>query len=130
MSEDALLADALDYARQFRASLAERPVGARASAAELRASFDIPLSEGGEDARSVLRALAVEGDGGLVATAGPRFFGFVIGGSHPVALAADWLTSRGFPRPSRPSCGRPRPPARRWSSCPRTPRRWTTSSST
>jgi glutamate/tyrosine decarboxylase-like PLP-dependent enzyme len=93
MSEDALLADALDYARQFRASLAERPVGARASAAELRASFDIPLSEGGEDARSVLRALAVEGDGGLVATAGPRFFGFVIGGSHPVALAADWLTS-------------------------------------
>jgi glutamate/tyrosine decarboxylase-like PLP-dependent enzyme len=93
MSDDALLADALDYARLYRASLSERPVGARASAAELRARFDIPLSDAGEDARGVLRALAVEGDAGVVATAGPRFFGFVIGGSHPVALAADWLTS-------------------------------------
>jgi glutamate/tyrosine decarboxylase-like PLP-dependent enzyme len=93
MSDDALLSDALDYAQTYRASLAERPVGARATAAELRGRFALPLSERGEDARAVLRALALEGDAGLVATAGPRFFGFVIGGSHPVALAADWLTS-------------------------------------
>ena len=93
MSDDALFSDAMDYARRYRASLAERPVGAQATAAELRSRFSLPLSERGEDARAVLRALAVEGDAGLVATAGPRFFGFVIGGSHPVALAADWLTS-------------------------------------
>ena len=93
MSDDALFSDAMDYARRYRASLSERPVGAQATAAELRARFSLPLSERGEDARAVLRALAVEGDAGLVATAGPRFFGFVIGGSHPVALAADWLTS-------------------------------------
>jgi glutamate/tyrosine decarboxylase-like PLP-dependent enzyme len=93
MSDDALLSDALTYVRQFQASLAERPVGARASAGELRARFSVPLSEGGEDGRDVLRTLAVEGDSGLMATAGPRFFGFVIGGSHPVAVAADWLTS-------------------------------------
>jgi len=55
--------------------------------------FDVPLSEGGEDAGAVLRTLAEQGEPGVVASAGPRFFGFVIGGSHPVALAADWLTS-------------------------------------
>lgn len=93
MSDNSIFADALDYAQRYRVSLAERPVGARASAEELRGQFDIPLSERGEDAHAVLRALAVEGDAGLVATAGPRFFGFVIGGSHPVAVAADWLTS-------------------------------------
>src|SRR5450755_2290483 len=93
MSEDALFVDALQYAQTCRASLAGRPVGAPASAAELRGRFAVSLSERGEDAHAVLRALAIEGDAGLVATAGPRFFGFVIGGSHPVAVAADWLTS-------------------------------------
>jgi glutamate/tyrosine decarboxylase-like PLP-dependent enzyme len=93
MSDDTLLADALTHSRRFLASLSERPVCARASAAELRAAFDRALSERGEEPHAVLRALALEGDTGLVATAGPRFFGFVIGGSHPVALAADWLTS-------------------------------------
>jgi glutamate/tyrosine decarboxylase-like PLP-dependent enzyme len=93
MSDDALFSDAMEYVQRFRASLAKRPVAAQATAAELRARFDVPLSEAGEDARGVLRELAVDGDKGLVATAGPRFFGFVIGGSHPAALAADFLTS-------------------------------------
>jgi glutamate/tyrosine decarboxylase-like PLP-dependent enzyme len=93
MSADSLLSDALDHARRYLASLPERPVPARATAAQLRAAFDRPLSDRGEDAREVLRTMAVEGDAGLVASAGPRYFGFVIGGSHPVAVAADWLTS-------------------------------------
>jgi len=93
MSTDPLLSDALDHSRRFLASLRERPVAPQATAARLRAVFDRPLSEGGEDPREVLRILAVEGDAGLMATAGPRFFGFVIGGTQPVALAADWLTS-------------------------------------
>ncbi len=93
MSNSPLLSDALEYARRFQASLPTRPVGAPASASMLHRAFDVPLSEEGEDARAVLRTLAEQGEPGVVGSAGPRFFGFVIGGSHPVALAADWLTS-------------------------------------
>ncbi len=93
MSDNALLSEAGEYAHRFQASLSTRPVAPSATAAELRRTFGGPLSERGEDAHSVLRALAVEGDAGLMATAGPRFFGFVIGGSQPVAVAADWLAS-------------------------------------
>jgi glutamate/tyrosine decarboxylase-like PLP-dependent enzyme len=41
----------------------------------------------------VLERLAAAADPGLVASPGPRFFGFVVGGTLPVAIAADWMTS-------------------------------------
>jgi glutamate/tyrosine decarboxylase-like PLP-dependent enzyme len=88
-----VLDDAARLAGEFVDSLPSRPVGARAGLEELRSRLDLPLSEGGEDPRAVVEALARDVDPGLVASAGPRYFGFVIGGALPVAVAADWLAS-------------------------------------
>ena len=52
-----------------------------------------PLPENGEDPTAVIDALVAGADPGLVASAGPRHFGFVIGGALPAALAADWVVS-------------------------------------
>ena len=52
-----------------------------------------PLPIGGDDAERVIEQLATNADPGIVASAGPRYFGFVTGGSVPVTVAADWLTS-------------------------------------
>jgi glutamate/tyrosine decarboxylase-like PLP-dependent enzyme len=80
-------------AGDYLARLPERHVGPRASLAELRAALDLPLAAEGVDAETVIDDLARAVEPGLVASAGPRYFGFVIGGSVPAALAADWLTA-------------------------------------
>jgi glutamate/tyrosine decarboxylase-like PLP-dependent enzyme len=91
--DDLVLSRAYRQATAFLARLGERPVGAPASQDDLRAALDAPLPEEPQDSRLVLDALVAGADPGLVACAGPRYFGFVTGGSHPVALAADWLVS-------------------------------------
>jgi glutamate/tyrosine decarboxylase-like PLP-dependent enzyme len=93
MTSDDVLDDAFHHARAWLNSVADRPVRPTASPQTLRAALDVPLSERGDDPRSVIASLARDGAAGLMGTPGPRFFGFVIGGSDPVALAADWLTS-------------------------------------
>jgi len=84
---------ALTHTRTWLESLGRRPVRPTASLETLQSAFGGALPEEGADPRAVLDLLARAGEPGLMATAGPRFFGFVIGGSQPVALAADWLTS-------------------------------------
>jgi glutamate/tyrosine decarboxylase-like PLP-dependent enzyme len=88
-----LLDLARDHAATFIGQLPDRHVGARATRDEIRAALSVPLTDEGEDPAAVLNALASGVDRGLMACAGPRYFGFVIGGSLPVALAADWMTS-------------------------------------
>lgn len=93
MSTDSLLARVLDQVEAYRAGLAERPVGARATTEALRTALGGPLPREGTSAADVLDRLAAGADGGLVATDGPRYFGFVIGGSTDAALGADLLAT-------------------------------------
>jgi glutamate/tyrosine decarboxylase-like PLP-dependent enzyme len=76
---------------RFRTSLAERPVAASIDLDVLRQRFDADLSSEPTPASTVVQELIDAADPGVVATAGPRFFGFVTGGALPAASAADML---------------------------------------
>ncbi len=88
-----LLGLTTDLAVDFYESLESRPVFPPATVDELRASFGGPLPRDPTPPRDVVAELAAAAGPGLVAEPGGRYFGFVIGGSVPAALAADWLTS-------------------------------------
>ena len=93
MDERAILERTADLAAAFLETLGTRAVAVPVEAEALDALLGGPLPESGEDPLEVVEALARGAEGGIVASAGPRYFGFVVGGSHPAALAADWLTS-------------------------------------
>src|ERR1041384_2090809 len=88
-----LLHKTLEHATRYLESLPQRHVGARATHDELRDALFGPLPENGEGEETVLDALVHGAERGIVGTAGPRYFGFVIGGALPVTVAADWMTS-------------------------------------
>ncbi|QDY91564.1 aspartate aminotransferase family protein [Arthrobacter sp. UKPF54-2] len=87
------LAAAVRHARQWLESQQTRRVGPSASAAELAADFGGPLPAAGMPAADVVDYLAAKAEPGLMAMPSGRFFGWVIGGTLPAALAADWLVS-------------------------------------
>jgi len=86
-----LLGDAAERAMRYLESLDSRPVAPCADAVAALQAFDVPLPERGAGDAATLRLLDEIGSPATMAMAGPRFFGFVIGGTLPVTLAANWL---------------------------------------
>ncbi len=90
---DAALDRAVVHAKEWLDSLPDRPVPPRLSADQIAPSFAGPLPDGPTDPAEVIDLLAALAEPGLMAMPSGRFFGWVIGGTLPAALAADWLTS-------------------------------------
>ena len=81
------------HATRYLDSLSDRPIPASAGIAELRRRLGRPLPEEGMAADAVIDELVRDAESGILGSGSGRFFGWVIGGALPVALAADWLTS-------------------------------------
>jgi glutamate/tyrosine decarboxylase-like PLP-dependent enzyme len=88
-----LLERAVSHACKFRDSVSDRVPRPIIPAGDLCALFDGPTPEASEDPLAVIDALNAAAEPGLTASVGPRFFGWVIGASQPVGVAADMLTS-------------------------------------
>lgn len=89
----AALGVAAEHAATWLDSLEDRPVPPQAQVAEIVDRLGSVLPEGPQDPVAVIEHLATACEPGLTAMPSGRFFGMVIGGTHPAALAADWLTS-------------------------------------
>lgn len=81
------------HTQHWLSTLPERPVAPQASIAEIAGKLGSVLPEDPTGPAEVIDLLAEACEPGLTAMPSGRFFGFVIGGTHPAALAADWLTS-------------------------------------
>jgi glutamate/tyrosine decarboxylase-like PLP-dependent enzyme len=88
-----LFARAAEHAAEFRTALPKHAQRPEQTYAQALAAFDAPTPEAGTEAQIVLEDLVGRATPGLHAMAGPRFFGWVIGNSHPMGVAADMLAS-------------------------------------
>lgn len=88
-----VLRQTLDYALQFLEGLETTSVRPTASLSDLRHQLGGPLPDKQMDAKQVIEELVASTRGGIMGSAGGRFFAWAIGGSLPAALAADWLTA-------------------------------------
>ncbi|MET4639437.1 aminotransferase class V-fold PLP-dependent enzyme [Mycetocola sp. 2940] len=82
-----------NHAVEWLESMATRPVAPRQTADEVAAHFRVPLQNRGIDPAEVVDELATFAEPGLMGMPSGKFFGWVIGGTLPAALASDWLVS-------------------------------------
>ncbi len=88
-----ILSLASDHALRWLATVGERPIGPVSTVTDLLATFGGPLPETGSEPTDVVQQLVIGAEPGLLAIGSGRFFGWVMGGTLPVAMAADWLVS-------------------------------------
>ena len=93
MSTRELLVEAQAYATAYLDDVAHRHVGGTVDRNSLIERPGGPLPEASSDPHLVITNLVRDAAPGIVATIGPRYFGFVTGGAVPVTVAADWLAS-------------------------------------
>jgi glutamate/tyrosine decarboxylase-like PLP-dependent enzyme len=84
---------AAEHAAEYRRGVGERPVARPFDAAELTVALGGPLPEDGAEPDAVIEELIAAVEPALVASAGPRYFGFVVGGSLEASVRADILTT-------------------------------------
>ncbi|WP_239590803.1 pyridoxal phosphate-dependent decarboxylase family protein [Vitreimonas flagellata] len=89
----ALFADVSARAAAYRDGAPTRQHQPARGYREMRAAFDQPTPERGDEARAVIAELAMLAEPGLTNIIGPRFYGWVMGASHETGVAADWLIS-------------------------------------
>jgi glutamate/tyrosine decarboxylase-like PLP-dependent enzyme len=93
VTERELFRQVADHSADFVESLGARPIRAGADVEALTRSLGGPLPEEGMEPSSVIAALVEDAEPGLVGIPSGRYFGFVIGGGLPAAVAADMLAS-------------------------------------
>lgn len=92
-STAALLGLSLEAATRYVHQLDGREILPTDEALDALATLREPLPSGGTDPEKVIVQLDALGSPATVATTGGRFFGFVVGGALPVAIAANWLAT-------------------------------------
>jgi glutamate/tyrosine decarboxylase-like PLP-dependent enzyme len=90
-SRAALLTEAAERAGRYLEGLADRAVAPSAEAVLALDGLDFPLPAAGLEPSRVLATLDELGSAATMASAGPRYFGFVSGGALPVSVAVSWL---------------------------------------